>query len=118
MATPYIVAYRQQIERLKATELEKARQLIQQGQDSTQVLERMANTLAAKLGHLPSQLLRHAAMQDNPELLEWTLAEFGLQQTEADPSEVRQSSVDQSSVNQAPESQPVTVGQRHKPPLA
>jgi glutamyl-tRNA reductase len=75
-ATPYIVAYRQYIQQLKTVELEKARQMIQQGQDSTEVLERMANALAAKLAHAPSQLIRQAALHENPEILAWTLEEL------------------------------------------
>jgi glutamyl-tRNA reductase len=77
-AGPYIAAYRQQAEQLKQTELEKAKQLLLQGIDPEQVLQRLSNSLAAKLLHAPSQLIRHAAMHDQPEFLEWTLQEMGL----------------------------------------
>lgn len=77
-AGPYIAAYRQQAEQLKLQELEKARQLIQQGQDAEAVLERLANSLSAKLLHAPSQLIRHAAVHESPEILEWMVHELGV----------------------------------------
>ena len=77
-AGPYIAAYRQQAEQLKLQELEKARQLIQQGQDAEAVLERLANSLSAKLLHAPSQLIRHAAVHESPEILEWMVQELGV----------------------------------------
>lgn len=78
-ATPYIVAYRGHIEQLKASELDKARQLLAQGQDAEQVLERLANALTAKLAHAPSQLVRQAAMHENPEILEWSMNALGIE---------------------------------------
>lgn len=81
-AGPYIALYRQQAEQIKTTELEKAKQLLQQGVAPEQILERLSNALTAKLLHTPSQLIRHAAMHDQPEILEWTLHEFGM--TESD----------------------------------
>lgn len=77
-AGPYIAAYRQQAEQLKLQELEKARQLLLQGQDPAAVLERLSNSLTAKLLHAPSQLIRHAAMHEQPEILEWTVQELGV----------------------------------------
>lgn len=78
-ATPHIVAYRRHIEQLKATELDKAKQLLLQGQDAGQVLERLANALTAKLAHAPSQLVRQAAMHENPEILEWSMKALGIE---------------------------------------
>jgi glutamyl-tRNA reductase len=78
-ATPYIVAYRKHIEQLKNSELDKAKQLLTQGQDAGQVLERLANTLTAKLAHAPSQLVRQAAMHENPEMLEWSMSALGIE---------------------------------------
>lgn len=78
-ATPHIVAYRRHIEQLKATELDKAKQLLLQGQDAGQVLERLANALTAKLAHAPSQLVRQAAMHENPEILEWSMTALGIE---------------------------------------
>lgn len=78
-ATPHIVAYRRHIEQLKATELDKAKQLLLQGQDAGQVLERLANALTAKLAHAPSQLIRQAAMHENPEILEWSMTALGIE---------------------------------------
>lgn len=78
-ATPYIVAYRKHIEQLKSSELEKARQLLAQGQDAGQVMERLANALSAKLAHAPSQLVRQAAMHENPELLDLIVQGLGVE---------------------------------------
>lgn len=80
VAGPYIASFRQQAEHLKQLELEKARQLLAQGGDPMQVLERLSNSLTAKLLHAPSQLIRHAAMYEEPEFLAWTLQELGLQE--------------------------------------
>lgn len=77
-AAPYIVAYRKHVEQLKSIELEKARQMLSQGQDAEQVMQRLANSLAAKLAHAPSQMVRQAAMHDNPEVLEWTVQELAI----------------------------------------
>lgn len=77
-AAPYIVAYRKYVEELKTTELEKARQMLNQGQNPEQVMQRLANSLAAKLAHAPSQMVRQAAMHDNPEVLEWTVQELAI----------------------------------------
>lgn len=79
-AGPYIAAYRQQAEQFKNNELEKAKQLLQQGVNPEQILERLSNVLTAKLLHTPSQLIRHAAMHDQPEFLEWTIQELGVAQ--------------------------------------
>ena len=73
------MAYRGHIEQLKASELDKARQLLAQGQDAEQVLERLANALTAKLAHAPSQLVRQAAMHENPEILEWSMNALGIE---------------------------------------
>ena len=78
-ATPHIVAYRRHIEQLKSSELDKAKQLLLQGQDAGQVLERLANALTAKLAHAPSQLVRQAAMHENPEILEWSMTALGIE---------------------------------------
>lgn len=78
-ATPHIVAYRRHIEQLKSNELDKAKQLLLQGQDAGQVLERLANALTAKLAHAPSQLVRQAAMHENPEILEWSMTALGIE---------------------------------------
>ncbi len=78
-ATPYIVAYRKHVEQLKLSELEKAKQMLNQGQNPEQVMQRLANNLAAKLAHAPSQMVRQAAMHDNPEVLEWTLQELAIE---------------------------------------
>ena len=77
-AAPYIVAYRKQVEQLKSVELEKARFMLSQGQNPEQVLERLAHSLTAKLAHAPSQMVRQAAMHDNPEVLEWTIQELAI----------------------------------------
>lgn len=75
-AVPYIVAYRQYVEQLKIQELEKARQALHSGQNPEQVMERLAHGLSAKLMHAPSQLIRQAAMHEQPEVLDWTLQEL------------------------------------------
>ena len=84
-AAPYIVAYRKQVEQLKASELDKARQMLEQGQNPEQVLERLAHSLTAKLAHAPSQMVRQAAMHDNPEVLEWTLQELAIEKENTKP---------------------------------
>lgn len=78
LAGPYIAKYRQQAEQIRLVELEKARQLILQGGNPEQALERLAHALTAKLIHAPSHLIRHAAMGEQPEVLELVLQEFGL----------------------------------------
>ncbi len=73
---PLIAQYRQQAESIRQQEVIRAQQLLAQGQPVEQVLERLSQSLMAKLLHAPSQLIRESAQHALPEVLEVVKAEL------------------------------------------
>ncbi|HWT27951.1 MAG TPA: glutamyl-tRNA reductase [Methylophilaceae bacterium] len=67
-AVPTIRALRDQAERLRRTELEKAQKLLARGEDPTAVLEALSNALTNKLLHGPSHALNNHGAQDHEQL--------------------------------------------------
>ncbi|MEC7118298.1 MAG: glutamyl-tRNA reductase [Pseudomonadota bacterium] len=75
---PYIARYRQGAEQIKQQELEKALQLLAQGQSAEAVLARLAQSLTAKIIHAPSQLIRDAVNHESTEVLPFVLSSLHL----------------------------------------
>ncbi len=63
-AVPTIRALRDQAERLRRNELEKAQKLLAKGEDPAAVLEALSNALTNKLLHGPSHALSHAGTDE------------------------------------------------------
>ncbi|ABE50738.1 MULTISPECIES: glutamyl-tRNA reductase [Methylobacillus] len=74
-AVPTIRALREQAERHRLNELEKARKLLARGHDPAQVLDALSNALTNKLLHGPSHALNSATGEDR-EQLEATLRQL------------------------------------------
>lgn len=70
--------YRRHAERQRDEVLIKARQMLDNGRDATQVLDFLANTLTNKLLHEPSVQIRQAAENGNLELLDAASELFNL----------------------------------------
>ncbi|MFB2538493.1 MULTISPECIES: glutamyl-tRNA reductase [unclassified Acinetobacter] len=66
-----IQAYRDDAEQQRQQELAWALQQLAQGQDAKQVLEQMSYRLSNKMLHLPSKLMREAAIDDDSSYAEW-----------------------------------------------
>ena len=66
---PVIRHFRQHVEQIRQTELEKARAKISRGVDAEQVLEQLSRDLSNKFTHHPSQQLKQADMEGNPGLV-------------------------------------------------
>jgi glutamyl-tRNA reductase len=67
-AVPTIRALRDQAERLRRNELEKAQKLLARGEDPTAVLETLSNALTNKLLHGPSHALNNSKGDDREQL--------------------------------------------------
>lgn len=67
-AVPTIRALRDQAERLRRNELEKARKLLARGEDPAAVLETLSNALTNKLLHGPSHALNNSKSDDRAQL--------------------------------------------------
>ncbi len=65
-----IRAYREQVEAIRAQELDKALRALANGQDPAAVMQGLARTLTNKLMHQPSVQLRHASYHGHIEVLE------------------------------------------------
>ncbi|MDR5171846.1 glutamyl-tRNA reductase [Methylobacillus flagellatus] len=67
-AVPTIRALREQAERHRLSELEKARKLLARGDDPAQVLDALSNALTNKLLHGPSHALNNVSGEDRDQL--------------------------------------------------
>lgn len=79
-----IRAYRSQIEEICRVELIKAKQQLQQGANSDDVLESFANAFTKKLLHVPSVQLRQAGAEGRFELLSFAKQLFAIPDKEAE----------------------------------
>ncbi len=75
---PTIKNFRQQVEQIRQTELDKARAKITRGVDPELVLEQLARDLSNKFAHHPSQQLKQADIEGNPGLVSAARKLFGL----------------------------------------
>jgi glutamyl-tRNA reductase len=66
---PTIAALQEHHDRLRATELDRARRLLTAGTGAEQVLEQLARGLTNKFLHAPMQALNNAGAADRAELL-------------------------------------------------
>lgn len=78
-ANGLVVAYRQQVEQLRLAELLKAQQLLAQGGNPHEVLERLSRNLANKLMHAPSVQLKQAAANNAQDKLLWAADLLGIE---------------------------------------
>lgn len=69
-AVPTIRALRDQADRLRRHELEKAQKMLARGDEPTQVLETLSNALTNKLLHAPSHALNHSTGEEHARLEE------------------------------------------------
>ncbi len=67
-AVPTIRALREQAEKLRMTELEKAQKLLARGDDPAQVLEALSNALTNKLLHGPSHALNNSTGEEHEQI--------------------------------------------------
>lgn len=65
---PTIRALRDQGERYRRHELERAHKLLEKGEDPRKVIELLSNSLTNKFLHVPSSALNHAAVEEREEL--------------------------------------------------
>lgn len=79
-----IRAYRHQIEEICRVELDKAKQQLNQGVNSDEVLEAFANAFTKKLLHIPSVQLRQAGAEGRLELLSFAKQLFAIPDKEAE----------------------------------
>ena len=70
-AGPVITQYRQQMEEIRQNEVIRAKHLLEQGLTVDEILERLSQSVMAKLLHRPSQLIREAAIDENSDRLTW-----------------------------------------------
>jgi len=77
-AEPTIRTFRQSVDNLRIAELEKAKAKIARGTDPQLVLEQLARDLANKFAHHPSQQLKQADAEGDPELVSAAKKLFGL----------------------------------------
>lgn len=77
-AAPIIHAYRQQAEQWRDQELKKAFSLLEKGLPKEEVVQRLAYALTNKLLHVPSIMLRKAAILDQKEVLRFAMQLFDL----------------------------------------
>jgi glutamyl-tRNA reductase len=75
---PTIKNFRNQIESIRQSELEKAQAKIARGDDPNKVLEQLARDLSNKFAHHPSQQLKQADIEGNPGLVSAARKLFGL----------------------------------------
>ena len=69
-ANDSIRAYRDKVELVKNTALEKSLKQLRGGQNAEEVLQQLAHTLSNKLMHAPTARMREAAQQGNTQLLD------------------------------------------------
>lgn len=69
-AVSTICAYREQAERLRDEEFEKARRLLERGMPAAEVLQALARGLTNKLTHTPSAQMKQAGFDGRNELLD------------------------------------------------
>ncbi len=81
-ANGLVVAYRQQVEQLRLAELLKAQQLLAQGSNPHEVLERLSRNLANKLMHAPSVQLKQAAANNAQDKLLWAVDLLGIEKNQ------------------------------------
>ncbi|MFZ5592871.1 MAG: glutamyl-tRNA reductase [Pseudomonadota bacterium] len=81
-AVSTIRAYREQAERLRDDELEKARRLLASGASAEKVLQQLARTLTNKLLHAPSAQMKQAGFQGRFDLLEAARELFDLKKSQ------------------------------------
>jgi glutamyl-tRNA reductase len=67
-AVPTIKALREQAEKSRLTELEKAQKALAKGEEPSVVLEALSNALTKKLLHGPSHALNHSAGSEHDQL--------------------------------------------------
>ncbi len=77
-ATPYIRQYRDQAEQIRLQELARARLALEQGQPIDEILERLSQSLTAKLIHGPTQLLRETVTAGQEDQLAEMLGHLGV----------------------------------------
>lgn len=77
-----VVAYRQQVEALRQQELAKAQQLLQQGMNPEEVLERLTRHLTNKLMHTPCVQMKEAAATGQHDQLRWSAQLLGIRHEE------------------------------------
>lgn len=65
---PTIRALRDQGERYRRHEMERAHKLLEKGEDPRKVIELLSNSLTNKFLHVPSSALNHAAVEEREEL--------------------------------------------------
>jgi glutamyl-tRNA reductase len=67
---PTIRALRDQAERYRRHELERATKLLAKGEDPQKIIESLSNGLTNKFLHLPSYALNHAAADERDDLVD------------------------------------------------
>ncbi len=67
---PTIRALRDQAERYRRHELERAKKLLAKGEDPQKIIELLSNSLTNKFLHIPSHTLNHASADERDDLLE------------------------------------------------
>jgi glutamyl-tRNA reductase len=67
---PTIRALRDQAERYRRHELDRAKKLLAKGEDPHQILESLSNGLTNKFLHIPSYALNHAVADERDDLVE------------------------------------------------
>jgi glutamyl-tRNA reductase len=67
---PTIRALRDQAERYRRHELERARKLLAKGEDPQKIIESLSNGLTNKFLHIPSYALNHAAADERDDLVD------------------------------------------------
>lgn len=73
-----LTAYRQKIEGLKQSELDKALLDLRSGGDPEQVVASLAHKLSNKIMHQPTQALKQAGAEGRDDLLEWAQTLLGI----------------------------------------
>ncbi len=68
-SVPAIKSFRQGLNDLKQSELERALKKLDNGQDPSQVLEQFARELTNKIAHQPSQVLKQADIEGNASII-------------------------------------------------
>lgn len=80
-AVSTICAYREQAERVRDEEIEKARRMLERGMPAAEVLQSLARGLTNKLTHTPSAQMKQAGFEGRNELLDAARELFDLKNT-------------------------------------
>lgn len=78
-SVPTICAYRQHVEQVRDTEVQKALNALAQGKTVEQVIHNLARGLTNKLMHNPSVEMRKASSEGRDDLLQWSKQLLGIQ---------------------------------------